>query len=83
LWGTLGRFSRILVAFSIGAVPTMLFAAEETHVGSCTVKTTIYCANVTAGLMLGQFDKWLRRLPVEADVQVNLLSTEVSDVASR
>ena len=64
--------------------PSTLFAAEEAYAGPCTAKTTIYCANIAAGLMLAQFAKFLRRLPVEADVQVNLLSMEMSagDVAA-
>jgi sulfur carrier protein ThiS adenylyltransferase len=58
--------------------PTTLFAAGEAYAGSCTAKTTIYCANVAAGLMLAQFAKWLRRLPVDADVSLNLLAGELS-----
>ena len=54
----------------------MLFTAEEAYVGSCTAKTTIYCANIAAGMMLAQFAKWLRRLPVEPDITINLLSAE-------
>ena len=61
-----------------GHYPTTLFAAEEAYAGSCTAKTTIYCANVTAGLMLSQFAKWLRYLPVDFDIQLNLLSTEMA-----
>lgn len=58
--------------------PTTLFAAGEAYAGTCTAKTTIYCANIAAGVMLAQFTKWLRGLPVEPDVSVNLLSTELS-----
>ena len=57
---------------------TTLFAPEQAYQGSCTAKTTIYCANVAAGLMLTQFAKWLRRLPVEADVTLNLLTSELT-----
>ncbi len=45
--------------------PGTLFAAEEVSAGSCTAKTTIYCANVAAGLMLSAFTRWLRGLPVD------------------
>ena len=48
----------------IGKRVATLFAAEEAYAGSCTAKTTIYCANLAAALMLAQFTKWLRRLPV-------------------
>jgi len=58
--------------------PTTLFAAEEAYAGSCTAKTTIYCANIAAGLMLTQFAKWLRRLPVDPDLSLNLLACEMS-----
>jgi sulfur carrier protein ThiS adenylyltransferase len=55
-----------------------LFRADEAFVGPCTAKTTIYCANIAAGLMLGQFTKYLRQLPVDADIQLNLLASELS-----
>jgi len=58
--------------------PATLFTAQEVHPGSCTAKTTIYCANVAAGLMLTQFTRWLRGLPVEPDLSVNLLSSELT-----
>jgi len=80
-----GRMSaevlRILVAHDVASrrhYPTTLFAAEEAYAGSCTAKTTIYCANVAAGLMLAQFAKWLRRLPVDPDLSLNLLTSELS-----
>jgi sulfur carrier protein ThiS adenylyltransferase len=57
--------------------PTTLFRAEEAFVGACTAKTTIYCANIAAGLMIAQFTKYLRQLPVEADIQLNLLASEL------
>ena len=58
--------------------PTTLFAAQEAYAGSCTAKSTIYCANVAAGLMLSQFAKWLRGLVVDVDFQLNLLSAEMA-----
>ena len=58
--------------------PTTLFHAEEAHAGPCTAKTTIYCANIAAGLMIAQFTKYLRQLPVDADIQLNLLASELS-----
>jgi sulfur carrier protein ThiS adenylyltransferase len=80
-----GRMSaevlRILVAHDVASrrhYPTTLFAAEEAYAGSCTAKTTIYCANVAAGFMLAQFAKWLRRLPIDPDVTLNLLTAEVT-----
>lgn len=58
--------------------PKTLFAAEQAHAGPCTAKSTIYCANIAAGLMLAQFTKYLRMFPVDADVQVNLLACEMN-----
>ena len=43
--------------------PTTLFTAAEAYHGACTAKSTIYCANVAAGIMVGQFAKWLRGMP--------------------
>jgi molybdopterin/thiamine biosynthesis adenylyltransferase len=79
-----GRMSaevvRVLAAEQPGSdsyYPTTLFAAAEAHAGACTAKSTVYTASVAAGLMLGQFTKWLRGLPVERDVVLNLLSAEL------
>jgi len=58
--------------------PTTLFQAEEAFVGPCTARTTIFCANVAAGLMVAQFAKYLRQLPVDCDIQLNLLASELS-----
>jgi sulfur carrier protein ThiS adenylyltransferase len=60
--------------------PKTLFPAEEAYAGPCTAKTTIYCANIAAGLMVSQFTRFLRHLPVDPDLQLNLLSSELSAV---
>ena len=80
-----GRMSaeviRVLVACdgpSREHYPTTLFTAEQAFQGACTAKTTIYCANIAAGLMVAQFAKWLRRLPVDPDISVNLLANELT-----
>lgn len=57
--------------------PTTLFAAEEAFQGSCTAKSTIFTANIAAGLMLEQFSRHLRLMPIDADVQLNLLSMDL------
>jgi sulfur carrier protein ThiS adenylyltransferase len=57
---------------------TTLFEANQAYAGSCTAKATIYTASVAAGLMVGQFTRWLRHLPVDLDVTLNLLSMELS-----
>ncbi|MDD5458125.1 MAG: ThiF family adenylyltransferase [Phycisphaerae bacterium] len=58
--------------------PQTLFTAEEAHRGTCTAKSTIYCANIAAGFMLAQFTKYLRLLLVDTDIQVNLLASELN-----
>ena len=57
--------------------PTTLFAQAEAFQGACTAKSTIYSAGIAAGLMVGQFARWLRGLSVEADMMLNLLSSEL------
>ena len=58
--------------------PQTLFSAEQAQAGACTAKTTIYCANIAAGFMLAQFTKYLRMLPVDPDIQINLLASELN-----
>jgi len=58
--------------------PTTLFHSDEAFEGPCTAKTTIYCANIAAGLMIAQFTKYLRQLPVDCDIQFNLLASELN-----
>ena len=72
---------RVLTACDIESrkhYPTTLFSAEEAYIGPCTAKTTIYCANIAAGFMLAQFTKYLRLLPIDSDIQLNLLASELS-----
>ena len=57
---------------------TTLFSDSEAYAGSCTAKSTVYAAGIAAGLMLCQFTRWLRGLPVDPDVLVNLLSMEMA-----
>jgi sulfur carrier protein ThiS adenylyltransferase len=58
--------------------PQTLFTQEQAQAGPCTAKSTIYCANIAAGFMLAQFTKYLRMLPVDADIQINLLASELN-----
>lgn len=58
--------------------PTSLFAEEQAHTGACTARSTVYTASIAAGLMLGQFTRWLRGLPIDRDVMLNLLSMELA-----
>lgn len=58
--------------------PTTLFAEQEAYAGSCTARSTVYTACIAAGLMLGQFTRWLRGLAVDRDTTLNLLAGEMS-----
>jgi hypothetical protein len=57
--------------------PSTLFSADEAYADPCTAKTTIYCANIAAGIMIAQFTRYLRNLPVDCDIQLNLLASEL------
>jgi hypothetical protein len=57
--------------------PQTLFARSEAQTGRCTAQSTIYTANIAAGLMLHQFSRWLRGLPVDLDISLNLLASEM------
>jgi sulfur carrier protein ThiS adenylyltransferase len=76
----LGETLRVLVvAGSAGRehYPTTLFAASEAITGRCTARSTIYAANVAAGLLLHQFARWLRGQRVDVDTSLNLLAGEL------
>ena len=53
-----------------------LFSADQAFAQSCTARSTIFCANICAGLMVSQFARWLRGMPVEPDIMLNLLAGE-------
>lgn len=58
--------------------PATLFPQAEADVGHCTARSTLYTANIAAGLMLHQFTRWLRDLPIDTDLSLNLLASELS-----
>ena len=70
----------LTVSDAVGAAQyrQSLFSASEAHRDGCTARSTIYCANVAAGFMVGQLAKWLRGLPTEEDVSLNLLGMELA-----
>jgi sulfur carrier protein ThiS adenylyltransferase len=75
----LGEVLRVLVADDAAGrkhYDTTLFAQAEAQRGSCTSRSTIYAASIAAGLMIHQFTRWLRGLPVDADSTINLLAGE-------
>ena len=76
----LGEVIRVLVvAGEIGRAhyPTTLFHQTEAQAGRCTAQSTVYTANIAAGMMLHQFARWLRGQPTEPDLFVNLLASEL------
>lgn len=57
--------------------PETIFPKSEAFVGSCTAKSTIYCSNICAGFMVGQFTKWLRGIPLDTEINGNILTNEM------
>jgi hypothetical protein len=77
----LGEVIRILTADQDAGrthYPETLFDQSEAQAGSCTARSTIYTANIAAGLMLHQFSRWLRNSAVEPDLTLNLLAAELT-----
>tara|TARA_R110002049_G_scaffold59154_4_gene160072 strand:- start:2091 stop:2747 length:657 start_codon:yes stop_codon:yes gene_type:complete len=75
-----GEVLRILTAVdskSRDHYDTTLFTQAEAQTGACTSRSTIYTANIAAGLMLHQFTRWLRQIQDDADLTLNLLSGEI------
>jgi hypothetical protein len=59
-----------------------LFPQREAQTGACTARGTIYTAAIAAGLMVQQFSRWLRQLPVDQDLALNLLASELAVTTS-
>ncbi len=57
--------------------PSTLFSPEEAHRGTCTARTTFYCASIAAGLMVASFAKWIRGIVPPIDMLLNLLADEL------
>jgi sulfur carrier protein ThiS adenylyltransferase len=76
----LGEVIRVLAAADSADwahYASTLFPEAEAQVGRCTAQSTIYAASIAAGLMVHQFTRWLRGLPVEPDATLNLLAGEL------
>ena len=77
----LGEVMRILIATDSESNDTYsnsLFSQSEAQTGACTSRSTIYAASIAAGLMVHKFTRWLRSLPVDHDLNLNLLSSELT-----
>jgi sulfur carrier protein ThiS adenylyltransferase len=53
-----------------------LFPQTDAQRGSCTSRSTIYTASIAAGILVHQFTRWLRGIPVDFDTTLNLLAGE-------
>ncbi|TWT63713.1 ThiF family adenylyltransferase [Rubinisphaera italica] len=76
----LGESMRILTATDHNSrqhYATTLFWQAEAQTGQCTARSTIYTANIAAGLMLHQFSRWLRGMGNDWDLCMNLLANEL------
>jgi hypothetical protein len=80
-----GRMAAEVIRVITSATPAMdryyqstLFSPADAYQGECTSKSTIYTASIAAGLMVGQFTRWLRRLPMNREQVFNLLSQELT-----
>jgi len=79
----LGEVMRVLVANDPDShkhYETTLFPPEQQAKGRCTGHATIYCAQIAAGLMVHQFTRTLRGMPVDIDMDLNLLAGELCPV---
>ncbi len=77
-----GEVLRILTANNPASqqnYTSTLFPQQESQPGLCTAKSTLYTASIAAGLMLHQFTRWLREIPCDADVALNLLASELTE----
>lgn len=80
-WGDgrmLGEALRVLVAADQGRkhYATTLFPQAEAQAGRCTSRSTIYAASLAAALLVQQFTRYLRGLPLDVDATFNLLAGE-------
>ena len=76
--------AEVLRILAVASPPTdrayacTLFDESEAFEGACTARSTIYTASIAAGFMVGQFTRWLHGLPVDLDLTLNLLASELS-----
>jgi len=76
----LGETMRILTATdpdSRAHYAGTLFPQAEAQTGACTGRSTIYCATIAAGLLIHQFTRWLRGMPTDRELLLNLMASEL------
>ena len=54
-----------------------LFAPNQAEPGTCTTRSTMYAASIASSLMVHQFTRWLRRIPIDSQISLNLLASEL------
>ncbi len=75
----LGEVIRVIVAADTAGkdqYAQTLFPQSEAQRGRCASGSTIYAANIAAGIMVHQFTRWLRGIQVDSDTTLNLLAGE-------
>lgn len=75
----LGETLRLLVAGAEQGrrhYATTLFPQADAQAGRCTSRSTIYIASLAAALLVHQFTRYLRDLPLDVDATFNLLAGE-------
>lgn len=75
----LGETIRVLTASKDSGVDRYtesLFTQDQAQTGSCTARSTIYAASISAGLMVHQFSRWLRGISIDHGMSLNLLAGE-------
>jgi len=76
----LGETMRILTATdpdSRAHYAGTLFPQTQAQTGACTSRSTIYCATIAAGLLIHQFTRWLRGMPTDRELLLNLMASEL------
>jgi len=69
---------RILCVFDPESASTYLQTLEGPfREAPCTAKSTIYCANVAAGMMIQQFTKWLRGMVLDKDIRFSMIGNSI------
>ncbi len=63
---------------SCEAYERTLFTAAQAHHGQCTSRSTIYLANIAAGLMISQFVSFMRHRPMAQDLTLGLGSLDLT-----
>lgn len=75
----LGETMRIIAVDStnLPRYKETLFSQEEAQTGACTAKSTIYTASIAAGMMVHQYTRFLRGIPLDFDSTLNLFAGEL------